>query len=176
MTDASNLNPNIIPKMNICPVKNCGGRRIFRHGADSELARLIAKAWGNRNRCPIDQCKDCGNIWEPWEDDDPGQDLRDNHTRSPCDNCAYRKGSKESADPVAWQWLKSLTTLAAASFRHGEKLNWFCCHKGIPIAVGDNAIRFDFEAANIDPRQQACAGFNRIVNKQKWANLINRDR
>lgn len=52
----------------ICPVLTCKGTRIFRHEADSELSAAIARGWGNKAPCPIDQCLTCHAIWEPWPD------------------------------------------------------------------------------------------------------------
>ena len=154
-----------IPAMKRCPVKKCRGTRIHRHGPDSRLARKISQAWGNGTTCPIDQCKDCGNFWEPWPDDDPGDLYRDVVDREPCDNCAYRAGSAESRDPEKWTELADLAKRAADTSFFETGRPWFGCHKGIPIRIAEEGISFDFALTGRTPEQQTCAGFMRIV----WA-------
>lgn len=67
----------------------------------------------------------CNAVWEPF---DPG-DLLDagditSSFREPCDNCAFRPGSPEQADPQRWAELMN-----ALKHQNGR----FYCHKGVPI-------------------------------------------
>lgn len=141
----------------------------MRHGPDSKLARAVASAWGNSVSVPIDQCRECFAIWEPWPDDDPGPELRDIVECDPCPNCAYRAGSPESKDPKEWARLKALAVKAADRGLVAGPKEWFCCHRGIPIKVDEDGIRFDFEAADVDPLHQSCVGFMRIYWKHNGA-------
>ena len=156
-----------IPAPKQCPVKRCKSRRIMRHGPHSKLAKVIARAWGNTVTCAIDQCRECGAIWEPWPDDDPGDLYRDDVTREPCDTCAYRAGSGESKDPKRWAKLKELPKKAATMSLVDPGRPQFCCHKGVPIKISqgdqEGSIEFDYEAAGIDPLQQTCSGFLRVL-------------
>ena len=154
-----------IPALKRCPVKKCGSTRNHRHGAGSRLAKKIAQAWGNKHACPIDQCKDCGNFWEPLPDDDPGDLFRDDVVREPCDNCAYRVGSNESRDPERWRELVELAERAAEMPMFAAGRPWFCCHKGVPIKISKGAIEFDFAAVDVQPIHRTCAGFLRVL----WA-------
>lgn len=153
------------PAAKRCPVKGCGSRDIMRHGPETAIAKTIADAWGNTVVCPIDQCRKCGAIWEPWPDDDPGDRWRDACAREPCDNCAYRKGSAEAADPEQWEHLKRLPVDFANAFKEGDSAATFACHKGIPIAIDSDGLRFDFKAADAKAIERTCVGFLRIV----WA-------
>jgi hypothetical protein len=147
-----------------CPIVSCGSRNIHRHTAFSPLARKVAEAWGNRNVCPIDQCKTCGAIWEPWPDNTSIDDVE----RAPCDNCAYRAGSAESCDPKQWQELQNLAKTAANwSFELGTTPTFFQCHKGVPIHIDREAgtIEFDFKAAGRQPLEHSCTGFLKMM----WA-------
>ncbi len=154
----------LVPAPKICPIKKCQSSRIHRHHANSRLSRKVAGVWGNKAPCIIDQCEDCGNFWEAWPDDDPGDVVE----REPCDTCAYRAGSPESQDPLEWRLLCELPREAAGKggpFVVG--CPWFCCHKGIPIRIEGNDIMFDFAAAGRSATEQPCVGFLRIYWKHK---------
>ena len=148
-----------------CPVLTCKSPRIIHHGAKSKVGLAIARAWGNRAYCPIDQCADCNAIWEPW----PAGTSIDCVERGPCDNCAYRVGSRESSNPDEWANLKAIAQNAAEFGAVPEALGgkWFSCHKGIPIRLDkeNGSIEFDYQSAGIDPFRQSCAGFLRMM----WA-------
>ena len=69
-------------------------------------------------------CRNCKAIWEPFE---PSQiwDATDPHCsfKEPCNNCAFRPGSPEQADPEKWKHLLDQLKCGAT----------FNCHKGVPI-------------------------------------------
>lgn len=70
-------------------------------------------------------CGNCKTAWEPFDEGDLlDQGERNSSFKTPCNNCAFRKGSPEHEDPVKWQALI-------------DKLGWwdghFYCHKGLPI-------------------------------------------
>lgn len=152
-----------IPKLSFCPLPKCGSTRIDRHGPDSRLAKAIARAWGNPKPCAIDICMDCKNFWEPWPDDDPGDDLRDNLARDLCDTCAFRRQSREWSDPYRRAELLELVEAAANWWPDAPSQPCFTCHKGVPISLGEGFIAFDFEAIDARPLQRVCAGFIRAV-------------
>jgi hypothetical protein len=72
-------------------------------------------------------CRNCKTLWEPF---DPEQiwDTSDPHCsfREPCNNCAFRPGSPEQADPEKWKLLLDQLKCGAS----------FHCHKGVPIEPG----------------------------------------
>lgn len=72
----------------------------------------------------IATCLNCTAIWEPF---DPAQiwDPSDPHCsfKEPCNNCAFRPGSPEQADPGKWHDLVDQLKCGASFF----------CHKGVPI-------------------------------------------
>ncbi len=152
---------DVDPQLSVCVVKKCQSRRILRHGPNSRLARKLAEVWGNRGPCIIDQCRDCGNFWEAWPDDDLGDVVE----REPCDTCAYRAGSPESRDPLEWERLCELPREAAEKGLLTDGCPWFCCHKGIPIRIEGGDIMFDFKAAGRSPAEQTCVGFLRAYWK-----------
>lgn len=69
-------------------------------------------------------CLNCDALWEPF---DPEQiwDRSDPHCsfKEPCNNCAFRPGSPEQADPAKWRALVDQLKCGAQ----------FYCHKGVPI-------------------------------------------
>ena len=71
-------------------------------------------------------CKLCATLWEPFVPDDLiiADDPMSPFVR-PCDNCAFRQGSHERADPQEWQQLLASVRSGAATFY---------CHKGVPIS------------------------------------------
>ena len=83
-------------------------------------------------------CRECGR----------GQDveLRDWPEATPCDDCAFRKGSPERSDPDKWAGLEELVKGGGT----------FHCHKGLPhdIATGSYAAP---DAAT--GRVTVCAGW-----------------
>lgn len=156
---------NMVMITDRCPVVGCGSRSIHRHELGSAIALSVTRAWGNKNECPIDQCMECAAIWEPWPDGTSSDCVE----REPCDNCAYRAGSRESADKEEWQRLTFVAKEAAELGVTGA--GRFACHKGIPIKLnmdtgdGQASIEFDYVSAGIDPLAQTCAGFLKMM----WA-------
>lgn len=74
----------------------------------------------------LEFCMECRAVWEGI----PAGEFyrRDGELmafRSPCDNCAFRKGSPESADRAGWRNL-------IEQLRHGPG-GMFYCHKGVPF-------------------------------------------
>lgn len=69
-------------------------------------------------------CVNCKTLWEPF---DPAQiwDTSDPHCsfKDPCNNCAFRPGSPEQADPAKWRELVDQLKYNTS----------FYCHKGVPI-------------------------------------------
>lgn len=69
-------------------------------------------------------CLNCKTLWEPF---DPEQiwDTSDPHCsfKEPCNNCAFRSGSPEQADPQKWKSLVDQLKCGAQFF----------CHKGVPL-------------------------------------------
>ena len=69
-------------------------------------------------------CLNCKTLWEPF---DPAQvwDKTAPHCsfREPCNNCAFRPGSPEQADPEKWKLLLDQLKCGGQFF----------CHKGVPI-------------------------------------------
>lgn len=152
-----------VPPPKICPVKKCQSTRIHRHNADSRLSLKVAEVWGNKAPCIIDQCKDCGNFWEAWPDDDPGDVVE----RKPCDTCAYRAGSPESRDPLEWERLCELPREAAEKGKTAAGCPWSSCHKGIPIRIEGNDIMLEFGVAGRSAMEQSCVGFLRAYSKHR---------
>jgi hypothetical protein len=72
-------------------------------------------------------CLNCETMWEPfdsaqiWDKADPHCSFKE-----PCNNCAFRPGSPEQADPEKWKTL--LDQLKCGGH--------FYCHKGVPIEAG----------------------------------------
>lgn len=69
-------------------------------------------------------CQACKTLWEPVHHDlikDPDDPLCS--FSEPCDNCAFRPGSKEQRDPEEWATIKA----------NIEASGGFFCHKGVPI-------------------------------------------
>lgn len=104
-------------------------------------------------------CSNCQTLWEPFE----MLDLFDPTDRcasfsSPCNNCAFRKGSPEQADRA--EWAKTMTSLEAGAM--------FFCHKGVPIDPA-NKNGFAYPADGEDTKKllrkgRLCRGYlNAIV-------------
>lgn len=98
-----------------CP--KCASTRVAVH------ADLTFKGYGPG----LALCENCRTIWEPfkdadiWDDEDALCSFKE-----PCNNCAFRKGSPERADPEEW----------SAIMDNVEHHGGFFCHKGVPIAPG----------------------------------------
>jgi hypothetical protein len=72
-------------------------------------------------------CKNCATVWEPYDPADTiDPDDRYASFKTPCNNCAFRKGSPEQSDKDAWESQMINLSLGAA----------FYCHKGVPITPG----------------------------------------
>ncbi len=129
-----------------CP--RCGSRKT------ADLKQPVTKFYAATLRT-------CGNpachtTWEPF---DPAQMLDPKHEPlgaflQPCNNCAFRKGSPEQADTIAWR--KKLHELHQGAL--------FYCHKGVPIAPkSENG--FAYPEGGKNPRKlRLCRGYlNAIV-------------
>lgn len=157
------------PRPRLCPVKGCKSPRVVDLGVETELAIRIAGAWGNDVVAPLQRCLDCGTVWESWPAHMPVDWQIDDVEREPCDNCAYRKGSKESRDPETWAKLVSMAdNWSEFGLVPEATTTTFHCHKGIPIDLtpeGVPMIKFNYEKAGLDPRHRVCRGFLNLV----WA-------
>jgi hypothetical protein len=75
----------------------------------------------------VSLCNACSCMWESfdaaliWDPDDPLVSFAE-----PCNNCAFRPGSKEQQDTVKWRDLIDQLKGGAG----------FYCHKGVPIECG----------------------------------------
>jgi hypothetical protein len=87
-------------------------------------------------------CLDCRRLQELETRDWPESRM--------CDNCAFRRGSPERADPYRWAEIQS--TLAGGQQFH--------CHKGLAVALGPDNLSATFSPP--DPasgRVTVCAGW-----------------
>jgi hypothetical protein len=105
-------------------------------------------------------CRACEAVWEAY----PADWCEDVVGANPCDNCAFRPGSPEQANPEKWKYLVGL-------LRSGGE---FRCHKGAPIrnlnlhseperTASGGVIEFD--KAWVQHHGRKCAGFMMMV----WA-------
>ena len=53
--------------------------------------------------CEWQTCRDCRAVWEAF----PPVYARDPVCAEPCDNCAFRPGSPEQADPERWKRVEA---------------------------------------------------------------------
>lgn len=87
-------------------------------------------------------CLDCGRLQEVEPREWPLSIM--------CDNCAFRKGSPERADPH--RWAEILDTL--------DEEQPFHCHKGLPMSEPDGGGHVQFEAPDASKgRVKICAGW-----------------
>jgi hypothetical protein len=87
-------------------------------------------------------CMICRRLQEPETRDWPESVM--------CDNCAFRKGSPERADP--WRWMQVQETV--------EFDTPFHCHKGLQMTLHGESLSATFTAP--DPytdRMTVCAGW-----------------
>lgn len=101
-------------------------------------------------------CADCGAVWEAF----PPDWSHDAVEASPCDNCAFAKGSPESTDREGWKSL--LLKLRAG--------NEFKCHKGAPLIIDVAAGTIEFDEAWVQRHGRSCAGFVRAL--QAWPDWL----
>lgn len=100
-------------------------------------------------------CENCQAIWEPFNPADTiDPDDRYASFKTPCNNCAFRKGSPEQADKDAWE-----SQMIALSFGSS-----FYCHKGVTITP-DKGHGFDYpEGPKARRKLRLCRGYlNSIV-------------
>lgn len=101
-------------------------------------------------------CIDCKTMWEAY----PADWQHDAVGATPCDNCAFGKGSPESSDREAW-----LSMLA--KLRMGQE---FRCHKGAPMIIDNEAGTIEFDAAWVKLWGRTCAGFLKAM--QQWPDWL----
>jgi len=126
----------------VCPV--CRGRNTRVETMPAQLAMSHVAT-------PVGVCGDCRALWEAY----PPDWSHDAVEAAPCDNCAFAKGSPESADREGWTEL-------LANLKDG---NVFNCHKGAPIIVGPDG-KVEFDEAWVTRHGRTCAGFVRAL--QRW--------
>lgn len=87
-------------------------------------------------------CMDCQRLQEPETRDRPEAEM--------CDNCAFRKGSSERADP--YRWAEVAGTVARGQIFH--------CHKGLKATLDHDGCRVTFAAPDPEKgRVTVCAGW-----------------
>lgn len=74
---------------------------------------------------PVAVCKCCATVFLP--------ELRENPAIEMCDDCAFRRGSPERADPYGWLHIIE-TTIAG-----GEP---FYCHKGLTCELAGTTLTY----------------------------------
>lgn len=101
---------------------------------------------------PHGVCADCKTVWEAY----PADWSHDAVEAPPCDNCAFAKGSPESADKNGWREL-------LAGLKSGRE---FKCHKGAPILINEATSEIGFDEGWVQRKGRTCAGFVRAM--QRW--------
>ena len=101
----------------------CGSRNMMTTQADDCLHGI---------------CMDCRRVQEVETRDWPEAKM--------CDNCAFRKGSGERADPYRWAEIQEV--LASGQYFH--------CHKGLPLNPKSGQFTAPDRGAG---RLTVCAGF-----------------
>lgn len=81
-------------------------------------------------------CLHCKAVWEPFHE----VYVRDPVCAEPCDNCAFRPGSPEQADPERWRLLIASLKPEQSYTEAGR----FYCHKGVPIDMTKGPGNFLF--------------------------------
>ncbi len=77
-------------------------------------------------------------------------ETRDWPVSQMCDNCAFRKGSPERADP--YRWAEVMETITRGQSFH--------CHKGLVMSQPDERGDVTFEAPDAEKgRVKVCAGW-----------------
>lgn len=87
-------------------------------------------------------CMKCRRLQEPETRDWPESRM--------CNNCAFRKGSPERADPYRWAEIAETV----------ERGQYFHCHKGLPLTLNKETMVATFDPP--DPakgRVTVCAGW-----------------
>lgn len=83
----------------------------------------------------LEFCMKCHQVWERLPAGEPytvdGEQLA---FKVPCDNCAFRGGSGERADPEAWKDLQQTLSVGGR----------FYCHKAVPFDPTAEKNSFDF--------------------------------
>jgi hypothetical protein len=102
----------------------------FIYIPDKQILEACPSCQSGRIACVVgldlDFCMECYRVWERLRDDEPytidGEQMA---FHVPCDNCAFRGGSQERADPQIWAELQSMLANGGA----------FYCHKGVPFSM-----------------------------------------
>ena len=103
-------------------------------------SRRIVTTTALKDEVPHGVCLDCRRLQEV--------ETRDWPLATMCDNCAFRAGSPERADPYRWAEVEALVPSDVP----------FHCHKGLALTVTDHSATF----APPDPtenRLTICAGW-----------------
>ena len=129
-----------------CP--RCRSRRTFVDIAPPMALSHVPTRYG--------ACGDCKALWEAYPDDWD----HDAVAASPCDNCAFAKGSPESTDREGWLDL-------VANLKMGGQ---FFCHKGSPLLVDEDAMTIEFDRDWINAHGRSCAGFVKAM--AKWPDWL----
>lgn len=99
-------------------------------------------------------CMKCHRLQEP--------EMRDWPEAKMCDNCAFRQGSPERADP--WRWMQILETV-----EYGQP---FYCHKGLTMTLRDDKTAASFSPPDAATgRVTVCAGWLAASAKDARARL-----
>jgi hypothetical protein len=158
------------PRDNVCPA--CRSRRVI----DMPQADFPGQF---KIDCDWQACLDCRAVWEPF----PAVYARDPVCAEPCDNCAFRPGSPEQADPEKWKaMIDSLKPESSSGYFTGR----FYCHKNVPIDMtkGPGNFLFPQKPVTMDgepvrnpdgtivttediSKMRTCSGFLRMF----WARL-----
>jgi hypothetical protein len=164
------------PREDRCPV--CRSRHVILMPAATFPA-------ASEIDCDWQGCRVCLAVWEPF----PASYVRDPVCAEPCDNCAFRPGSPEQADPERWKALIESLKPDPDGFFTGR----FFCHKGVPIDMAKGPGNYLFPRTPVlmdgepvrnpdgsvvtmeDTRKmRTCSGFLRMfwARLRKWEGKI----
>jgi hypothetical protein len=166
-----------VPRPERCPA--CGSKCIgyVARGTVPEFVK-----GGRSTDVEYAVCGACSAAWEPF----PALYVEDPVCAEPCDNCAFRPGSPEQADPERWKALLETLKPQGDALSQGR----FYCHKHIPIDVkaGPGNFLFPQRPLTMDSeivrksdgepvmvldqsRMRTCSGYLRML----WAQLAKQE-